>query len=177
MALIPIDKVADTLILFIEQQRAVYDTIIDMYYEGRRLNIFLGKRATIPASSLPSIEVDGKSESIGWHACRVQQEEPSMSLEITTDNSDPTSAFRLQAALVSLTTRILAAPPSLRTLIKGTRTHLYDSLPNNVAYGTAGQGRMRVATVTWQGKSLEYLSNRLFDPQLQIAEPLAFPPV
>lgn len=176
MALIQVDLLCDTILQMLAFQTPVYETIIDQYHHNRIINFFLGRRAQIPASSLPSIEVEGKSSSLGWHACRVQQDEPSVELDITTDNSDPESAVRLQAALVTVTVRILNAPPNLRPLIKGTRNYLYDSLATNVTYGTVGQGRMRVATLTWSGKVLEFMSNRLFDPQLQIPG-LSFPPV
>lgn len=174
MALIRVDFVCDTLIEFIEDQRPVYETIIDRYYQGRTLNIFLGRRKTIPASSIPSIEIIPSGETLGWHACRVQQEEPSIEVEITTDNNSPELSVRLESQLISLTTRIFSIPPHLRAMIKGTRTHLYDSLPGDVRYSTAMEGRLRVATISWKGKSLEYLSNKLFDP-IQIKDPLAFP--
>jgi hypothetical protein len=175
MALIQVDKVLDTINALIEDQRPVYDTIIDRYHQGRSLNILIGRRPTIPASSLPAIEIYCTDETLGWHACRVQQEEPAIKLDVTTDNGHREQAVRLEAALVTLTTRILASPPHLRPRILGTQSHLYDSLPNSVSYGTAGEGRMRVATISWRGKMLEYLSNRLFD-SLEIPQPLDFPP-
>ena len=162
MALIPVDKVLDTIILFIEEQRPTYDTIIDRYHTGRFLNVFLGRRSNIPSSSLPSIEVAAVNESFDWFAVRVQEENPSIEIDITTDNGHPEQSERLQAALVSLTTRILAHPQHLRPRIQRSRTHMYDSFPQNVTYGTADQGRMKVATISWQGKSIEPLANHLF---------------
>ena len=166
------DKLMDTIIQFIEEQRSVYETIIDRYYEGRILNIFLGRRASIPISSLPSIEVQVTNVSFSWAYCRVQQEEPSLEIDITTDNGYPEQAIRLESQLVSLTTRILSTPAHLRPRIMGTRLHMYDSLPKGVTYGKADNGRMRVATIQWGGKQLEYLANRLFKPALQIGQPL-----
>ena len=174
MALTSIDKVCDTILSFIKDQEPVYNTMIDRFYSGRKLNLFLGRRATFPASSLPAIEVDPISDTIGWFGCRTQQEEPEIEIDITTDNSDPESAVRLQAIMVNLTVRILSIPPHLRTQIKGTRVHLYDSLPSSVRYGKVREGRMRIATISWKGKSLEYLANRLFEP-IDIPGPLAFP--
>jgi len=176
VALIQDDKIADTILGFLEAQRPVYETIIDRFFDGRRLNLFLGRRASIPTSSLPSIEVQVTSVSLGWHSVRVQQEDATLELDITTDNGHPEQAIRLEAQLVTLTTRTLATPPHLRPRIQNSRTHIYDSLPTNVSYGKADQGRMRVATVTWLGKEIEYLANRLFTPGLQIGKPLAFPP-
>lgn len=171
MALVPIDKVLDTIILWNVEQKPIFDTIIDRFFDGRSLNIFLGRRATIPASSLPALEVAGRGESLGWHAVRVQQEEPSIEIDITTDNGNPEKAIRLESELVSLAVRILAHPVHLLGRIERTRTHLYDSLPSNVSYGTIGNGRMRVATISWSGKSIEYLANRLFQPCLTIKGP------
>lgn len=171
MALLPVDKILDTLIIWVEEQRPIYDTIIDKFFDGRCLNVFLGRRATFPSSSLPALEVAARSESLGWHAVRVQKEEPSIEIDITTDNGNPEFAVRLEAELVSLTVRILAHPVHLLGHIERTRTHLYDSLPASVSYGTIGNGRMRVATISWSGKSIEYLANRLFMPCLQIKGP------
>jgi hypothetical protein len=174
MALVPIDRICDTLVEFIEDQRPVYDTIIDRYYEGRRLNLFLGRRATFPASSLPAIEFEPASDTLGWHACRVQSEDQALEIDITTDNSSPEAAVRLESSLVALTIRILSIPPHLLSEIKGTRKNLYDALPSDVRYGHSGQGRMRVATISWKGKTLEFLANRLFSPY-EIEPPLNFP--
>jgi len=177
MALTQDDLVADTILAFIEGQRPIYETIIDRFFEGRILNTFLGRRSSIPTSSLPSIEVQVDSVSLGWFAVRVQEENPSLGLDITTDNGFPEQAIRLEAKLVSLTVRILASPPFLRPRIIGTNTHLYDALPTNVTYGKADNGRLRVARILWVGKQIEYLANRLFQPQLQIGDPLDFPKV
>lgn len=176
MALLQADKILDTLIEMIERERSVYNTIIDRYFEGRSLNIFLGRRISLPASSLPAIEVTNVSTSIGWHACRVQEENPSIEIDITTDNGHPEQAVRLEAQLVTLTTRILASPPHLRPLIKGSNVWMYDSLPSGVRYGTAEQGRMRVATISWSGKNLEYISNRLLKYMSDGLFPVDHPP-
>lgn len=171
MALIETIKIVDLLISFIEEQRPVYNSIIDRFFEGRMLNLFVGRRPTFPASSLPAVEIEMASETIGWHSCRVQENNPTLEIDITTDNSAPEQAARLESALVTLTTRILAAPGHLRADIQGTNAWMYDSLPNNVTYGHMGQGRMRVATISWTGKNLEYLKNKLFKPALWIRGP------
>jgi hypothetical protein len=60
--------------------------------------------------------------------------------------------------------------------IEGTQTHLFDSLPEQARYGTAQNGRQRVATILWQGRYIEYLANRLFRPELRVPGPVDFPP-
>jgi len=168
MALVEIDKVVDTIITFIEYQRPVFDTIIDTYFENRRLNIFVGRRPSIPASSLPSIEVTPVGDSVKWAFCRVQENNPRIEIDITTDNGHPEQAVRLESRLVTLVTQILAAPPALRAgLVRGYRS-LQDSLPEGVTYGTADNGRMRVATVSWTGNILTYLSDEMFSEPLRI---------
>lgn len=179
MSLIQVDKIQDTVISWFEAERAVFDTIIDLYYTGRRVNFFLGRRPVIPSASLPSVEVSAVTDNISWHACRVQGVEPSLQIDITTDNQHPEMAQRLQASLVTLVTRILASPVHLLPHIQGTHTHFYDALPSDVKYDqTAQNGSQRVATVSWRGKYLEYLANRHFQPGLQIVGPrMNFPPV
>jgi len=178
MALIPVDKLLDTMNAWIEDQRVTYDSLIDMYYQNRRLNIFLGRRASIPSSSLPSIEISAITDTVGWHACRVQQVEPQIQLDITTDNRSPESSVRLQALMCTLTTRIFDHPAHLLPQIQGTQHHLFDSLLTDVKYDqTASNGSQRVATLSWRGKYLEYLANRLFAPELQMRPPkVIFPP-
>lgn len=83
------EKLTDTIIQFIEEQRPVYETLIDRYYQGRNLNIFFGRRPVIPSSSMPSIEVEVTGVTFGWFACRVQEENPSVEIDITIDNGNP----------------------------------------------------------------------------------------
>lgn len=175
MALIPEDKYIDTILQMIERHRPIYETVIDRYFSGRRLNLFVGRRATIPTSSLPSIEVVNTGNSLSWFAVRVQQEQPTLELDITTDNNDPEQAVRLESALVCITTRILAAPVNLRPYIARSQHWMYDAFPGNVRYGSAGEGRMRVAVVSWSGQTLEYLTKKItshlgFEPDID------FPP-
>lgn len=170
MALIEIDRVVDTVAACIESQKPVYNSLIDTYYQSRRLSVFIGNRNLLPASDLPAIEIQPISEDIDWFAVRVQEENPALDISITTDNGEPEKSLRLQAKLVALTTRILAAPPALRAGIEGTHKHLQDSLPKSVNYGDRADGRMRVARISWTGKILIYLSNEMFDEQLKIPQ-------
>jgi hypothetical protein len=163
VSLVPIDHVIDTVLLFIEEQRPIYDTIINKYMSGKKLTTFVGLRATIPESSLPSIEVAGVSEKLGWGFCRVQQGEPELEIHITTSNGQPEFAVRLEAELASFTTRILAHPMHLRPQVKNTNVKLMDSLPSGVSYGYGESGKIRVAKINWSGKYLEFLRNNLFN--------------
>lgn len=168
MSIVRIDNVLDTLNTFIELQRPLYDTVINQFYSGRRLNIFLGRRASIPASSLPSIEIVPSGASMKWFACRVQETDPVVEFDITTDNKSPEQAIRLESALVTITSRIFAAPPVLFASISGTYNHMIDSFPKQVTYGTAGNGAMRVATISWDGRILQYLTDEMFSDPYQV---------
>lgn len=174
MVLVPDSNVADTILSWLEEERPVFSSIIDRYFSGRQLNLFLGRRSVIPASSLPSIEVQVTDVSLSWFACRVQTEEPSVEIDISTDNGMPSEAVRLESELVTLVTRILASPIHLRPRILRTRNHFYDALPSGVTYAKTPDGRMRVAVVSWKGKSIEFLANRLFEPY-QIPSPAGYP--
>lgn len=176
MALLPVANVIDTLIAWMEAERPIFDTIINAYLPGRRLTIFHGSRSQIPANLVPSIEVAALEEDIGWFACRVQQETPSLRIDVTVDNQEPEPAARLLSSLASLTTHILAHPAHLLPQIEGTQTHLFDSLPDKTRYDTAQNGRQRVATIVWTGRYIEYLSNRLFRPELRMLGSVEFPP-
>lgn len=178
MGLLRVDQILDTVISWVEEQRPVYNTIINQYYPVRSLSTFLGRRAAISMSSLPAIEVTAVSSEIGWHACRVQQESPSLEVDITVDNRNPEAAKRLSAALATLTVRVLASPVHLLPKIQGTRTHLYDALPTGIRYDmTAQNGEMAVTTVSYNCRYLEYLENRLFLPYLKIIPAPQFPPL
>lgn len=177
MSLLQADRIIDTIIGWIEEQRPIYDTIIDMYHQGRRLNIFLGKRASITESSLPSIELYSINDSMGWFACRVQEANPNVGIDITTDNRDPENANRLQDALCTLTSRIILNPAHLVPQIEGTTTHLFDSLLSDCRYDqTAQKGAQKVATLSWNGKYIEYLVDRSFQEELRQQPPVEFPP-
>ncbi len=176
MALLPTEKVIDTIIAWLEAERPIFDTIINAAHPGRRLTIFHGSRSQIPANQVPAIEVAALEETLGWFACRVQQESPSLRIDVTVDNQEPEPAARLLSSLASLTTRILAHPAHLLPQIEGTQTHLFDSLPDKTRYDTAQNGRQRVATILWQGRYIEYLANRLFRPELRMLGAVDFPP-
>jgi hypothetical protein len=177
MSLYDISRVVDTVIGFLETQRPVFDTIIEQYYPGnnRRLEVFFGRRVTIPTSSLPSIEVAPAGSGPDWFACRTLRDTLSLELDVTVDNYDPEHGTRVLTALETLVTRILTRPPHLRPTIQGTQSHLFDALPGRVQYATAGQGKMRVATIPWEGQILEYLANNEFEPYLRVGSPVADP--
>lgn len=179
MALLEASKVIDTVIGFLEMQRPVYDTLINTYYSDRRrrLSVFHGRRLTIPASSMPSIEVAVVGEAIEWFACRVQNETSSVEIDVSVDIAqDPENGMRLLSKLTSLTARVLASPPHLRAHILNSGQHFYDSIPGNVSYSLVNDGGGKTATISWTGKYLEYLVNNLFNPGLQIPQPVTFPP-
>jgi len=171
------DLIGDTIIAMIEQYRPIYSTLIDRYYEGRTINVFLGKRPSIPRSSLPSIEVEIVGSTEGWHACRTQQDEPRVDIQITQDNTNQEAAVRLQAQLVTLTASLLSQPAALRTRIANTRTWLFDSLPRGVTYSRNEGSQIRQATINWSGKYIVHLPNIQFDPALRVSPQPAFPPV
>lgn len=172
MALIDIHRVVETVTSFLVKEKVVFDTIVDQYFDGEQITFFKGQRRSIPSSSLPSIEVYPQSATPGWYATRTQQNDMGLGIDITTDNGHPDTAVDLESRLVTLATRILAHPPHLRAPILGTQTTLQDSLPNGVQYGTAQGGRMRVAVITWQGKHLDFLADKLFAPVMAAPGPL-----
>jgi hypothetical protein len=168
MALIEVNKIINTVILWIEAERVVYETIIGQYFtNGRTLNIFKGRRKTIPASSLPSIEVIPAGDSAEWAFCRVQQDNIKLEFDLTIDNANPEVSVEVESKFVTLTQRILCSPPHLRAPIEGTQFHLQDSLATSVSYGSAKGGQQRVATISWEGKVLEYLDDSQFQPEYQ----------
>ena len=176
MALLPVEKIVTTIIAWLEAERPVFDTLVDAVHPGRRLTIFHGSRSQIPSNQVPSVEVAALEDNLSWFGCRVQQETPTLRIDVTVDNQNPEAADRLLSSLTSLTTRILAHPFHLLPQIEGTQTHLFDSLPQKAKYGTAQNGRQRVATILWEGKYLEYLSNHLFSPALRMRKSVGFPP-
>jgi hypothetical protein len=168
MALIEINRIVDTVLTFYEGEKPLFDTIIANYLDNRQLTLFKGIRKVIPESNLPSIEVAPVSSQLSWHACRVQEDNPSLEIQVSVNIWDPALAVDLEGKLVSLAVRILVQPPQLRPQIQGTNIWLYDSVLPSVQYGsTAAQGNMRVAKISWSGKALDYLTDTLFFPFLQ----------
>lgn len=167
--LIEINRVVDTILTFLEEQKPIYNTIITNYLgSDKKLTLFKGIRKTIAQSNLPSIEVGPTGDTMEWHAARVQQENLTLEIHITISNSDIPTALDLEGKLAALTTRILTVPSHLRPQIQGTEQWLYDSPLPSVTYGaTALAGSMRVTRISWTGKSLEFLRDELFPPALQ----------
>jgi hypothetical protein len=168
MALVEINRVVDTILTFYEEEKPLFDTLISNYLDNRQITLYKGIRKVIPESNLPSIEVGPVSSQLSWHACRVQEDNPSLEIHISTNIWDPALAVDLEGKLVSLATRILAHPPHLRPQIQGSNTWIYDSVLPTVQYGaTSAQGNIRVAQISWTGKLLDYLADSLFPPFLQ----------
>jgi len=168
MAIVEINRVINTILTFYEEERPIFNAIIDNFFQGERITLFKGIRNVIPESSLPSIEVGPVSGTPSWFAVRSQQEESALEIHISVSCSDIVSAINLEGKLVNFAQRILLHPPHLRPLIQGTNTVLFDSFPGPVQYGSAASdGRIRVSKMSWTGKALECLSDSLFPPFLQ----------
>lgn len=169
MALVEANRVLDTFLTMFEEQRPVYNTIIQ-YYLGERkfISYFKGIRKAIPESNLPSLEIGLTGDTLGWYATRTQEDNVSLEVHITTSNKDPVTAIDLEGKLVALTTRILTIPSHLRPQIQGMNAWLLDSGLPSVTYGSSqATGNIRIAKITWQTKNLEYLGDNLFSPMLQ----------
>jgi hypothetical protein len=163
MALFEINRVVDTVIDILESQRPYFDTLTDRYFQDRMLTIYKGRRPSLPASQLPSIEVYPTASTQSWFACRTLQEEMSLGIDVSIDNTNPALAVDLEGKLTTLVVRILTRPPHLRTYIQGTPYTWYDSLPQGVQYGgSSPQGVMRVSRLTWSAKALEHMSHQFF---------------
>jgi hypothetical protein len=158
-----INRVVDTVISVLEAQRPYFDTLVERYYENRSLSVFKGQRPIIPLSNMPSIEVYPQSSQLRWFGCRTPEEEFSLGIDIAVEETRPDIAVDLEGKITTLVGRVLATPPNLRLRIEGTAASFYDSWPSGVQYGTAGNGTIRVARMSWTGKALEHLSNKLFE--------------
>jgi hypothetical protein len=168
MALIPVYRVVNTIITFLENERPIYDTIIDSHYSGRKIKFFPGIRPTLAESDLPAIEVGPTQDQLEWAFVRVQSDTFNLEVHVTIPGKNFADALILDSKLVTLTQRILAWPPHLRAPIEGTNHWFYDSLPNSVDYGSANpKSNMRTSRITWSGKILEGFDNRAFPPYLQ----------
>jgi hypothetical protein len=169
MALIEINRLIDTILTFITDEQAAYDTLIANYLGDRFfLNTFKGIRKSLPVSSMPALEVGPVGDQLSWHSVRVQEDTMALEIHISTNNGNPVAAIDLEGKLVALTMRILTVPAHLRPQIQGYQTWLYDSPLPSVQYGaTAANGNMRVAKISWSGKALEYLTDPMFPPFLQ----------
>lgn len=176
MPLIDSSKIVDSVIAWINDQKPIYNTIINYYFIGRQLSVLFGRRQVIPSVSLPSIEVALSSDNLSWKFCRVIGEKTGLEIDITVDHNHPEPANRCLTNLAYITTRVLAAPPHLQGNIIGTPDHLFNALPNSVSYRTIDNSRQRVATVTWEGERLDNLVNNLFDPVRIVPPPIVFPP-
>jgi hypothetical protein len=172
---IPVTDLIDTVLGWIEEQRVVYETIINRYYVGRQLSTFAFRRSRINVPDMPAIEVDWTSEDPGWKYFRVLSERTALEIDVTTNHHQPELAGRCEAELVSLTARILASPPHLQAAIRGIDQTLWNSIPTGVSHRV--ENEMRIATLSWTGERLEYLVNMLFSPTLQVPQPIEFPPL
>jgi hypothetical protein len=168
MALIPVDRVIDTVLGLMVAQEATFNTIIDEFFTGKRINFFDALQKSISDSSLPSIEIGPAGDNLSWKFVRVQGDDIDLEIHITTSNKLPEIAMRLESRLVSLVTRILAYPANVRGRIEGTNTWFQDSFPNSVSYGSINYNfNIRVAKVNWKAQILEYLPDIAFPPLLQ----------
>lgn len=163
MALIPIDRVVHTLMGWMQLEAPTFNSIIDTFYQGKQITFFEGLRKVIPESSLPSLEIGPSGDTGDWPFVRVQQDEISLEVHITTSNQNVTQAMQLESRLASFTDRILRFPPHLRGRIEGTNIWFQDSYTKGITYGSSGYSfNIRVCKINWSGKVLEYLSDSMF---------------
>jgi hypothetical protein len=169
--------IVDTVRGWIEEQRPVYETVINRYFVGRRLTTFFGLRTVIPAPSLPSIEVAFTGDTTRRFAPRVPVEEPALEIHVTVDIRNPVeSALRCLHELATLTNLLLLTPPRYQPPIENTGSYLALAWAESTTYETLA-GDQRVAKISWRGQHLIHLSNSLFEPALQVPPPLIFPPL
>jgi hypothetical protein len=168
MAIIPVDRAVHTLMSWMKLEEPTFNSIIDMFYQGKQITFFEGLRKTIPESSLPSLEVGPTSDTGDWPFCRVQGDTISLEVHITISNKLIYEAMLLESRLASFADRILRYPPHLRGNILGTRIWFQDSYSKGVTYGAAGYNfNMRVCKINWEAKVLEYLADDMFPVILQ----------
>jgi hypothetical protein len=175
MSQVEINRVVDTVLMFLSEERPLYDSIIQRYLgPDYRMNLFKGARSSIADSNIPAIEVYQTQSSERWAYMRVPEDTYNITLEVTTRNADPSTRIDLEGKLVALTCRILSRPRRLRSQISGTSNYLLDTELPTVQYGaTAGKGKLSVAVISWSGKALVALSNRDFEGLLNPQHSLA----
>ena len=87
--MIEVHRIADTLLTVLQEERALFDTVVDIYYSGRRMNFIKEVRKSIPTSSVPSIEASPTSGDLQWSFLRVLEDTLTFRFDITTDNGYP----------------------------------------------------------------------------------------
>jgi hypothetical protein len=163
MAVVAIDRITHTLLSWLQLEEAMFNSIIDNFYQGKQITFFEGLRKVIPESSLPSIEVGPTGDSATWPFVRVQGDTIDLEVHITISNKLIYEALLLESRLASFVDRILRYPAHLRGRIEGTNIWLNDGYTKGITYGASGYNfNIRVCKIAWQGQVLEYLSDRSF---------------
>ena len=168
MSLLPVDRVINTVLTWLQMEEPTFNTIIDQFYQGKQINFFAGLRKVIPESSLPSIEVGQGNDEPSWQYPRVQGDSFNLEVHLTVSNKLPEYAQILEGRLASLITRILFHPTHVRGRIEGTNMWFFDAAPGGVEYGSSGYAtNIRVTKIPWKGSILESISDSQFPIELQ----------
>jgi hypothetical protein len=163
MALVDSSKYVDTILGLLGEEKPLLDSLVDYYFWGSGVHLFAGNRATIPESDLPAIEVYTASDTPGWFAPRIQKDDISVNIDVTSHAHRIEDAHAFEAVICHQIIRILFRPANLQTPILGTRFVTFDSLPGTVSYGQASQSAgYQTARIPWTGKLIEFLSQEEF---------------
>ena len=168
VALLPVDRIVNTLLVWFKVEEGTFNTIIDEFYQGKQITFFDGIRKVIPESSLPSIEVGQMADELAWKYPRVQGDTFNIECHLTISNKLPREAQILEARLASLMTLILFHPMHVRGRIEGTNMWLFNSQPTTVEYGSSGYNfNIRVAKIPWKGEIIRAIPDVLFPEELR----------
>ena len=168
MSLLSVDRIVNTLMVWLKAEEPTFNTIIDQFYQGKQISYFSGIRKVIGESSLPSIEVGQVNDTPSWQYPRVQGDEFNLEVHLTVSNKLPDQAPILEARLACLITRILFHPMHVRGRIEASNDWLFDAAPTAVNYAADGYSfNIRVCKIPWVGKIIECIDDSQFPAELQ----------
>lgn len=156
------DKVINGIVTLFDQNKAVIDTLINLYLKGRELTILKGERKVIANTHLPALELEPATGEASWFACRVQRADFSIRVILTMWNGNEALAQEFLGLLTTMIARILMWPPTIQRRIPETDFYLVDSGVKGLQYTTIRQGSIRQAEFIWYGWTIEHFDNRLF---------------
>jgi len=152
-------NIIKTVANLLEVNSLTINRAIAIYEPDKKLNVFEGMRKTIPAASMPSLEIEPQSTSNQWATTRSQRPKFTFNCSLTISNNQEELSVEYIGTVATAIIEVMTNPRNLNMrVLNETRwdtngalveTFIIDSLVSDVTWSATKSGTIRVCDFSW----------------------------